>query len=315
MVRRPAQNRIKQLLSIIPWILSNPGHPAAVIAARFNLTEDQLLEDLSVVHMIGLPPYTPDSLVDVDIDDETCVSIRLADYFSRPLRLTPSQALALLVSCEAINSMPGATSSDSLDLALGKLRNALGVEHTPLEIELGNVDEEILTQIQSSLEHKYDLDIEYYSYGRDSISKRKVSPWRLLAEKGNWYLQAWCHAAEAERMFRVDRIEKILMLDNSLSKKKPKSPAKIFDLNEISPSVTLRLDKAALWVLEAYPYEKLVKNDDETVDVSLKVSATAWLERLLMKLGDNAKVVETKNINAAKIVKCAVERVLEQYIN
>ena len=96
MSKEKADDRIKRLLSIIPWVVSNPGRTTAQIAERFGTTPDQLVDDLTVVFMIGLPPYTPDSLIDVEIDEESRVWINLADYFSRPLKLTPGQGLSLI---------------------------------------------------------------------------------------------------------------------------------------------------------------------------------------------------------------------------
>jgi len=313
MAKRPAQNRIKQLLSIIPWILANPGRTVTEIANRFGLTKDQLFDDLSVIHMIGLPPYTPDSLVDVNIDEQARVTIRLADYFSRPLRLTPGQGLALLVSSEAIFSA-GSSQTQILESALAKLRKALGVESADLvDVSLGSADSELLNEIRESLSVGQNLEIEYFSFGRDTVSTRLVTPWRLIADKGNWYLQAWCHKADAERLFRVDRIENIRPDSESETRSVTNSEVKIFKPNQEGKKVTLRLQKDALWVLESYPYENIVHNDDRTVDITLVISAVPWFERLLIKLGDSAKIVSKDASDTNELAFKAASRVLAVY--
>ena len=48
--------------------------------------------------MCGLPPYTADRLIDVWVIDDGAVEIRLAEYFERPLRLTPAEGVALLAA-------------------------------------------------------------------------------------------------------------------------------------------------------------------------------------------------------------------------
>ena len=106
MSRTTAADRMRRVLAIVPWIVANPGQKVGDVAARFGLTEAALLDDLGVVYMVGLPPYSPDALVDVQIDDEGRVTIRLADFFSRPLRLTPGQGLALLASSDGLLSVP-----------------------------------------------------------------------------------------------------------------------------------------------------------------------------------------------------------------
>ncbi|MEL7156256.1 MAG: hypothetical protein AAFN30_06630 [Actinomycetota bacterium] len=114
MSRPTAPDRMRRVLAVVPWIVANPGRKVSEVAARFGLGEDELLADLNVVFMVGLPPYSPDALVDVQIDDEGRVTIELADFFSRPLRLTPDQAVALLASSDGLLSIPGTDPAGAL---------------------------------------------------------------------------------------------------------------------------------------------------------------------------------------------------------
>ncbi|MDH3296245.1 MAG: hypothetical protein OER95_18150, partial [Acidimicrobiia bacterium] len=82
MSRITAADRLRRVLAVVPWIVANPGHAVSEVAARFGLSENDLLADLGVVFMVGLPPYSPDALIDVQIDDKGRVTIMLADYFS-----------------------------------------------------------------------------------------------------------------------------------------------------------------------------------------------------------------------------------------
>ena len=102
--------------------------------------------------MVGLPPYSPDALIDVQIDDEGRVTILLADYFSRPLRLTPGQGLALLASSEALLSVPGTDPRGALARALDKLATAVGVERADaVDIKLGVAEESVLDQLRTAV--------------------------------------------------------------------------------------------------------------------------------------------------------------------
>lgn len=44
---------------------------------------------------------------------------------------------------------------------------------------------------------------------------REVSPQRLVHYRDNWYLDAWCHRRRALRIFSVDAIEQVLVLDTA----------------------------------------------------------------------------------------------------
>ena len=53
------------------------------------------------------------------------------------------------------------------------------------------------------------LEMEYYTAGRDVVTHRTVEPYRIEYRKDVPYLIAYCHLAERERVFRVDRIRQI----------------------------------------------------------------------------------------------------------
>lgn len=56
------------------------------------------------------------------------------------------------------------------------------------------------------------LEILYFTKSRNERNTRIVSPQRLIHYKENWYLVAWCHKAEAPRVFALDSIENARVL-------------------------------------------------------------------------------------------------------
>lgn len=317
MSRTTAGDRLRRVLAIVPWIVANPGHKVADVAARFGLREADLLADLEVVYMVGLPPYSPDALIDVQIDDEGRVSIMLADYFSRPLRLTPGQGLALLASSEALLSVPGTDPDGALARALDKLAQVVGVDGADaVDIRLGSAEHDILDQLRLAAAEAMEVQIAYYSYNRDARTEREVAPWRVFADSGNWYVHAWCHTAEGERIFRVDRIERLTPLDRPA-----RVPADgehrrvgVFQPREEMPRVTLRLDQEAAWVADNYPSERVEEEADGRLVVELAVTEVPWLERLLVSLGPQAEILSADGIEAAdRLGGDAAARILARY--
>ena len=113
--------RLQRVLALVPWILAHPGGTIAELAARFEVSERELERDLELLPMCGLPPYTADRLIDVSVIDGE-VEIRLAEYFERPLRLTPAEGLALLAAGRALLAVPGSDDDGPLATALGEAR-------------------------------------------------------------------------------------------------------------------------------------------------------------------------------------------------
>jgi proteasome accessory factor C len=308
---------MRRVLAVVPWIVANPGRRVTEVAERFGLTEAELLADLNVVFLVGLPPYSPDALVDVEIDDEGRVFIRLADFFSRPLRLTPEQGLALLASSDALLSIPGTDPAGALARALDKLGSALGFgPDDALDVHLGSADGSVLDQLQEAVTNPVEVELTYYSYGRDERSTRVVDPWRVFAEGGAWYLQGWCQRARGERVFRVDRIEDLTVTDR-LSRHRPPAGASgggVFQPGPDDPRVVLRLAPEAAWVADAYPVTVLERHPDGRQDVEVVVTAVPWLERLLIRVGPGLEIIGRDGLEEAEqLASRAASRILARY--
>ena len=109
MPRVSADDRLRRLLALVPWVAAQDGPTVEEVCARFGCTEAELAEEIEMLFLCGLYPYTPDMLIEADIA-EGRVWIRYAEYFSRPLRLTPAEGLTLLASGNTLLAVPGTDS-------------------------------------------------------------------------------------------------------------------------------------------------------------------------------------------------------------
>jgi predicted DNA-binding transcriptional regulator YafY len=67
--------------------------------------------------------------------------------------------------------------------------------------------------VGSALVGRQRLELTYHSRGRDEHGRREVSPQRLVHWRNAWYLDAFCHRVEALRVFALDAVEEVRMLD------------------------------------------------------------------------------------------------------
>lgn len=307
--RPVAEHEVQRILALVPWIVAHPGSTKAELASRFGINVQQLDEDLELVLMIGVPPYSPGDYLDVDEDEAGHITIRLADYFRRPLRLTPAEGLALLAAGRALLAVPGSDPTGPLATALDTLEAAL--ELPGLVVEVG--EPPFLRAVRDATANHERIEIEYWSAGRDEVTRRAVDPNTVFFATGAWYVSAYCHRVEDERLFRVDRIRALHPTgahfdppDSELDE-----PARVFNPRPGDPQVILRLRPAASWVAESYPTLSVVERADGTLDVTLVVSEEAWLERLLLSLGPDAEVIAPPDRHS--VGAAAARRVLSRY--
>ncbi len=290
--RLTAQERLKRMLAIVPWVAAQPeGAAIDEVCVRFGLDRAQLQECLDTAFMVGVHPYTPDALIDVVVDHER-VEIRLPDFFTRPLRLTPEQAFALVTAGQSLQAVPGADPDGPLARGLAKLSAALGTGSSEVvDVDLGAVPADALGLLQQAAAEGISVEIDYYSYGRDARDVRRVDPWRVQAEQGRWYLEAYCHRSQGVRVFRIDRIRSVVLLDERFEPPVDPSPLQVFRPTADDPRITLDLAPGAAWVVDQYPVESAEPLAGGRVRVELAVTARPWLARLLLRLGPDAEMV------------------------
>lgn len=313
-----ATDRLSRLLAMVPWLLAHQGVPLARAAAEFGIDESQLVKDLELLFVCGLPGHMPDDLIEAEWEDGV-VYLANADAISRPLRLGVDEALALIVGLRALANVPGLGDRAAVTRALAKLEAAAGSSahgagsvrvDLPRDAAAGAV-----TACEDALRRRRRLHLGYLVPHRDETTERDVDPMRLLQVDGHWYLEAWCHRAEAVRMFRLDRVVDVRVLDVDGT---PPATARSRDLDaglfEPGPQdciVTLLIAASARWVVDYYPVDSVQDTADGSLLVRMRTADTAWLRQLVLRLGGAARVVEP--VSLAQDVVDAARSALAAY--
>ena len=302
--------RLQRVLALVPYVLAHPYVTIDELAARFQISAAELERELALLPMCGLPPYTADRLIDVAVVDGE-VTIRLAEYFERPLRLTPAEGLALLAAGRALLAVPGSDPDGPLASALGKLEDTLGARGR-LAVDVGGAGDHLAALTDAVAAHEQ-VELDYYSFARDEMTTRVVDPWRVFHAFGAWYLAAWCHRAGDERLFRVDRVRAVRPTGTTFDPPPVTDdlPDLVYSAGPDDARVTLRLAPGATWVVESFPHESATRRKDGSWQVVLAVSEPAWLERILLALGPDAEVVKPDEWRA--LAPAAARRVRARY--
>ena len=314
-----AQAQVARLLSMLPYLLAHPGATVTEVTKVFGITERQLVRDLDVLWFTGLPGLLPGDLIEVDMEAVHGEGVINADYLSRPLRLGSDEAVALLVALRAIAAMPGVIDTDAVSRAIAKLEAASGDAASGLggvRVEpSGEARAGTAATVRRGLDEGRRLHLSYWVPGRDETTERDVDPMRLAIVQGQTYLEAWCRLAEDVRLFRLDRIEQVQVLDVAAEVPTRARPR---DLSEGafagSPDdelVTLELEAVGRWVSEYYPCETVEELGADRLRVRLRVGDRRWVLRLALRLGGQGRVVDPADL--AEDVRTAASQALQAY--
>lgn len=304
--RREAESDLARVLAMVPWLGSHRGATKAEVAQRFDISLEQLERDLALIMMVGVPPYSPGDYINLDYEGDT-IDVWFAPYFTRPLRLTADEGLALLAAGRALLAVPGSDEHGPLATALDKLEAALGVS----EVVVDFAAPEHLRAVRGAAEQGERIEIDYWSAGRDATTTREIEPGPPFFALGEWYTDAFDHLRGEPRMFRVDRIRSVRTTGETFTPVPAGPPGAVYNPRPDDRRVTLELPASASWIAESFPAESVEELPDGGQRVVLAVSENAWLERLLLRAGPGARVVDPPD--CVDIGPGAARRLLDRY--
>jgi proteasome accessory factor C len=306
-VSRPeAEAQLQRVLAMVPWLATHRHVTKDEVAARFRISREQLEQDLTLVMMVGVPPYSPGDYISVEYGGDT-VDVWLAPYFTRPLRLSASEGLALLAGGRTLLRVEGSDPEGPLATALEKLEDALGASEVTVELAIPPE----LEAVRSAATRGETLEVDYWSAGRGDLTTRRIDPGPVFFAVGEWYTDAYCHLRGEPRMFRVDRIRAVRPTGERFEPTVARGPSPIYSPRPDDPRVTLDLPPGASWVAESYPAESVEDRAGGGQRVVLAIREPGWLERVLLRVGPEARVVTPRDQRG--IAAAAARRVLARY--
>jgi proteasome accessory factor C len=319
-----ARDQVARLLALVPYIQARREVSLEQAATDFGVPASQIVKDLNVLWFCGLPGLGMGDLIEIDmeaLEGEGVIRLSNADYLSRPLRLDSSEASALIVALRALREGGDDDVRPIVDRTLNKLEAAAGdgaAVAAQVDIrmpEQAGALNELRERLTRAVDQRRQVRLDYYVPTRDQSTERVVDPLRVVTAEGNAYLEAWCHVAEDQRLFRLDRISSAVVLEEPVEDHGDLEPRNLAD-GIFQPStddllVTMTLEPSARWVAEYYPVEDRVEEAGGRLTVRLRVGDPAWLTQLMLRLGASAQVTDPPDM--ADDVRRVAARALQNY--
>jgi len=302
----PATDRLQRLLALVPYVMSRKVVGLAETAAAFGITERDLVDDLNMLWCVEL--RSPDPYCPIDLSYEGGeIVVSEAESIDRPLRLGVDEASALLIALRMLAELPGLEERSALSRTVAKLEAAAGAAgavsaQVAVELDDRRSSRTAAAQIRDAIDRGRRLHLSYYVPGRDEATERDVDPMRLLVVEGWTYLEGWCLRAEAVRLFRLDRVLALAVLEQAASVPAEAEPRDV-DQGLFRPSpddveVELELSAAGRWVAEYYPCERVEEIGDGRLRVGLRTPDTRMVRRLALRLGEDGRVTSPADLAA-----------------
>jgi len=296
-VVRPSTSRLQRLLALVPYVTSRKVASIAETAAAFGVTEQQLVDDLNLlwcVELLAPDPYCP---IDLSYEGGEIV-VSQADPVARPLRLGADEASALLVALRMLADLRELEDVSAVNRVIAKLEAASGGAAAPssqVAVQVDSRGPAVIARARRAIAGGQRVHLTYYVPGRDEATERDVDPMRLVIVDGRTYLEGWCRRAEGVRLFRIDRVVAIEVLDVRAEIPAGAQPRDI-DLGLYQPSpddlrIEFELGPDGRWVADYYPCESVQELGDGRLRAVLRTPDARWVRRLALRLGDRGRLV------------------------
>ena len=230
--------RAERLFQIVQTIRGRRLSTAAFLAGRLEVSERTIYRDVAELITQGVP-----------IEGEAGVGYRMnAGFDLPPLMFTKDEAQALVAAVRLAQSRLDAGLSRHAEGALSKILAVLpsaaraAAESLAVYAPPFGPDEATRTRLETvrvAAESRRTISIVYVDL-KEQKSERIVRPLGCFYWGAVWTMAAWCETRDGFRNFRVDRIERLVVLERRFRDEPGKTLADLFRQVESERGVEIR---------------------------------------------------------------------------
>jgi len=280
--------RTARLLDLVPYINTHQGIALKDLAAVFEVSNAQMVNDLTTLWMCGLPGYTPLELMDLDFESGY-VNISNAPTLAKPRSVTFDEGVALILGLDLLRATIPTDRSDLLekiDSLSARLSSIINLNSTFSVV--APVNQGVSAAIDEALASRSSLEIEYHSMYRDEITQRTIFPIEIIEVEGQQYLSSYCYSASDFRQFKLDRIQKAIVTQESKT-----IPEDATDTQRINSR--LKVLKPTREIAERFSRQDLKAGSE----FDFQTYSQQWLERSILSSGDGVALLTPPEIRAS----------------
>jgi predicted DNA-binding transcriptional regulator YafY len=202
-------------------IASLTGKSAGDLAKDLQCHPRTVYRDLEALQMAGFPLFTE------QVDGKTHWSLVDARKHQMPLPLNLTELMALYFSRNMLKVLDGTALFESLSSLFEKVKATLPPEYSAYldklsqSLEVGprahkpyRRFQDILTRVSEAVQEQRHVEMDYLSMQRGVLTHRRVAPYKVWFYDETFYLLAHCQLRQAMRLFAVDRIARLEVLED-----------------------------------------------------------------------------------------------------
>jgi len=300
--------KLNRLLEMTMILMNKRNTTASELAARFGVSTRTIYRDIDALSASGVPVYAARGA-------NGGISI-LEEYTINRAVLSDSEKESILFALKTLQS----TKYPEIDFVLEKLggifKNTvtdwISVDFAPWGSN-PNANNKF-TDIKTAILQSRVIEIDYIN-SNNQKSSRIIEPIRLIFKSKAWYLWGFCRKKQAYRTFRISRIKRVEIKNETFDRSKlhvVKENSVETEKEKPIIHVVLQFSEEALYRLyDDFDDELIRDNCDGSYVLEADLPEDEWLYGYILSFGSFVKVLEPQRLR--KIIKERSKKILEFY--
>ena len=268
---------------MVYYLLDKGKATAPELAEKFEVSTRTIYRDIDALSGAGIPIYA---------EAGRNGGIYLMNGFVLDkVVLSEEEKQEILTALQSINTTQNISNSQTLQ-KLSAIFNLNSEDW--LEVDFSRwgdkeYDNEKFELLKSAVIHCRNIKIHYAgSYG--TTSERIIQPLKLVYKSKAWYLKAFCTEKQDFRIFKLNRILELEVLNESFQHRGFPEQANISDA-ECNKIVLRFPEEMAYRVYDEFDKTQVQQQGDGSMVVSVSLPKDAWLTGFLLSFGTQVDII------------------------
>ena len=284
---------LNRMLGMIYLLMNNGTVTAGELAERFEVSVRTIYRDVEALSMAGIPVYAKKGK-----NGGICLT---EEFVLNKMLVSQKEQQEILAALASLKETGVGQSGEILnklgDFFKTEAQNWVAIDFSDWSGRRG----ELYEQLREAILNRHVISFDYYGkYGE--MSGRTVEPIQLLFKEYTWYVRAFCRVRQDMRLFKVMRMKRVRVLEETFTPVSAADRERAFRIGEDEKLMeeSNGLVRIVLWIhnREAYRIydrfeeEEITRLPDGNFRVEIDSLPDDWIYGVILSFGPSARVLE-----------------------
>jgi proteasome accessory factor C len=285
-------DRYNFMLALTGYLISHRQQKLSDLAKHFEVSEKEIKSAVVTISLSGVGLYRPDELffLDYDLLEEGIVDLSFAPTLEAVPRLSTRQAAAIASGLAFLVDLVDPADRKQIDELLEILgRGTLGTKELPFMVQPIRGDQD-LALVRKGVAESRVLKCSYINSSGE-VSNREIEPQLLESRDSNWYVRGFCRTNQGSRVFRLDRMRQIEILDSFEERSiSVVVGSEIYEVRKTDTEVLFEVEPEAFGLIADYKPDYEISGN-KAVQVKIAIGELGTLGRIVSRYSGKVRVL------------------------